>query len=305
MADNAGATSSKVTMTLGQGPGGQTVTVSADPTWLADPSRSYPVTIDPTVSFSGKSSTTYDCWIENGSAASTNECTSTNGIFKVGYDGTNDYRALLKFDLSSIPSNAQILNAEMGLRLYARSTTTGIPLGVYPATHTWTTGATWNTADGTAAWTTAGGDYSGASAYTNTSVGSCLSNLCDWNYWYPTTLVQNWVNGSTPNDGLILKEPTENTTNVLQMYSSKNLSSTWWPSLTVTYNPGIGEQSFNTFAGTQSLNDHMNIGVNPANGNLLLHEQDLAMPGDGLPLAIDRYYNNLSATTSDLGNGWT
>jgi hypothetical protein len=66
MFDNAGATSSKVTMTLGQGQSGQTVTVSADPTWLADPSRQYPVTIDPSVTFSGNSSTNYDCWMESG-----------------------------------------------------------------------------------------------------------------------------------------------------------------------------------------------------------------------------------------------
>ncbi|HTN25580.1 MAG TPA: DUF6531 domain-containing protein [Solirubrobacteraceae bacterium] len=49
----------------------------------------------------------------------------------------------------------------------------------------------------------------------------------------------------------------------------------------------------------------MTLGVNVANGNLLLESRDLAIHGTGLDLVVDRSYNSLSADASSIGgHGW-
>lgn len=56
------------------------------------------------------------------------------------------------------------------------------------------------------------------------------------------------------------------------------------------------------------LTDRLGLEVNLASGNLLVHATDLAIPGTGLPLVIDRWYNNLtgaSHTKGSVGDGWT
>ena len=107
--------------------------------------------------------------------------------------------------------------------------------------------------------------------------------------WFPTALVQGWVDGSTPNDGMIVKGHDETTGDMVQFYSSDAPSSTNWPTLTVAYIPRLGMDPVYPLAGAGG------VGVNTANGNLVLHATDLAMPGVGLPLVVDRTYNSQCA----------
>jgi hypothetical protein len=53
---------------------GWTVVLAADTTWLADPARSYPVVIDPTVLIQPA---TQDCYITGGTYANTSFCGAT------------------------------------------------------------------------------------------------------------------------------------------------------------------------------------------------------------------------------------
>ena len=46
-------------------------------------------------------------------------------------------------------------------------------------------------------------------------------------------------------------------------------------------------------------------GVNAVLGNFVLQEQDLAVPGRGLPVAFTRTYNSASVADGPLGPGWT
>ncbi len=49
----------------------------------------------------------------------------------------------------------------------------------------------------------------------------------------------------------------------------------------------------------------MGAKVNVGNGNLLLEASDVKLPGTGLDLAIDRYYNHLPMSKNlDMGRGW-
>jgi YD repeat-containing protein len=285
MTDQAGATSTAVSMTLGQNAvGAQTVTVSASPTWLADPSRQYPVVIDPTVTLP----LSQNCTIVTGSTGG-----GCGGItpLKVGYQSslTGAERALLQFTLpQSIPSTATILQADLTLNEYSTFNTTAKEVDVYGLTHSWTTSAGWTKYDGTNSWTTPGGDYATPAAATNTSVGPTNNT---WYHWYPTSLVQSWVNGSVANDGFLLRQPTENTLNAIFFYAS---GGTYPPYLSITWAPGLGMQPWRTFAG----------GVNVASGNLVLAGTDVSMPGVGLPVSVGRVYNSLSTGTGDFGNHW-
>jgi len=290
-----GGHSHAVSLTLGEG--GTTVTLAADPHWLTDPSRVYPVIIDPTFTlvYQNYQGAT-DCSLWGPPNDNTNECTYIDDA--VGYV-TSPLRTLLQFS-PSIPANSVVQSAQIGLYQFGQNdTTTSVPVGVYALTRAWTGSATYNTYDGSNAWTTAGGDFGATPQAVQT-----ISPSNGWDYWYPTQLVQGWVDGSIPNNGLILKEPAENVGNVLYFYDSESATSSNWPSLQIFYQPPIGARSFSTFAG-RDIHDGLSLEVNVATGNLVAQASDLSLSGVGLPMAIGREYNSFNAATNtDLGNGW-
>jgi RHS repeat-associated protein len=182
------------------------------------------VTIDPTFIVGD----VQDCYINAGSPT-TSFC--NQGTLNAGFDGSNASRALLKFDLSAIPATNTVVSAKLLLYLGSASTSNATTLSLYQLTHSWTTGATWNTYDGTNIWTTPGGDFSGTAAATTSGIAATGV----WYSWSPSSLVQDWVNGSTANNGLIVKEPTENVSNVL---SFNTASGTYPPYLQVVHQQG-------------------------------------------------------------------
>lgn len=118
-------------------------------------------------------------------------------------------RALFKFDLSGIPANAVITSASMELYTYFIATA-NTPVKAHRLTADWDEGTS-NAASGVSNWTqrlaspsanwaTAGGDYDptpAASLTTNgTTAGTYSFNV--------KNLVQNWVDGTYPNHGVIL-----------------------------------------------------------------------------------------------------
>jgi RHS repeat-associated protein len=284
-----------VSTALTTGPDGLVLTVTPDRGWLLNPARKWPVVIDPTVLLQGANQ---DCYIVGGSSSGSNFCGAGN--LDVGFDGTLPGRTMLQFNVQNVlPTNAQVLNADLALYLYGESASTTTPVDLDQVTQAWTTKATWNTYDGSHAWTAPGGDFNGTPAATNPKVGV----VAGWYHWYPTRLVQGWLNGTVSNAGLILKEPTENVNNLLAFYSSHVKSSSAWPYLKITYEPWVGQQSFYTLTSHQ-LNDRMALHVNVTNGNLEVQQDDLKVKGTGLNLQVSRTYNNLSANTADLGNSW-
>ncbi|TMC54270.1 MAG: DNRLRE domain-containing protein [Chloroflexi bacterium] len=184
--------------------GGSTVTLKADSTWLGNSGRKWPVIIDPTFIVGDLR----DCYI-NAASPTTIFCGGT--ALNAGFDGTNASRALLQFNLSGVPSTDTVVSAKLLLYLGSASTSNATSLSLYQLTRAWTVAATWNTYDGTNSWTTPGGDFSGTPAATTNGIAA----IGVWYGWSPTALVQGWLNGTIANDGLIVKEPTENTTNVL------------------------------------------------------------------------------------------
>ena len=114
-----------------------------------------------------------------------------------------DGRALIEFDVSAIPTNAVITNAT--LRMPAISGSADFNIGAYRLTESWVegdgtagSGATWNERSDGVAWNSDGGDFDA------TAVDTIAASTTGNNDLDITSLVQNWVNGTSANYGVLL-----------------------------------------------------------------------------------------------------
>jgi len=163
--------------------------------WLADPTRAWPVSLDPTIVLNASGDKQIDS--QNGNVPWFNFCEPINsgdcggpdpyysnyGLENVDEVGNSSgyhyppgygtvtppapstYRDLLRFDLSALPPHVTLLTARLQAVLDTRGDSGNPPVSqtqnasVYPLTRNWTSNATWQTSDGTTSWTTPGGDY--------------------------------------------------------------------------------------------------------------------------------------------------
>ena len=93
---------------------------------------------------------------------------------------------------------------------------------VYPAA-----GASWNYRDGVAPWSLPGSDFG--------SLETSATGAAGWMSWNLTSLVQGWVSGSYPNDGLVLMELSEVAGALHTFASSDSPIAAQRPMLTITY----------------------------------------------------------------------
>jgi RHS repeat-associated protein len=313
MSDSSGTASAvSRAVTLQLSPRGSTtlLTISADRTWLGSPLRRYPVTIDPTISVTLAYYGGRDCYIQN-TTPTTSYCSSagfagTSDL--VGYDGVNVDRSLFNVGVekgggfSTYIPDSNILDAHFAFTLNSSSSSSPVPVSIYPITQKWsglTPGhtATWNTTDGSTPWTTPGGTVG---AVLNTqNVGPAVGQY-EWGNL--TQTIQSWVNGSVTDRGILIRAANESSVGLLQFNNGNAASGE--PHLLVEWNNWNGQQRFFGYE-RQQLSDRMDLAVNDANGNLVLHSNDLVIKGTGLDLHLDRYYNSLSGETSHLGQGWT
>lgn len=304
MYDAAGAVSHDVTLSVT----GSSLRLAADEAWLADAARAWPVVVDPTLVAKPAQR---DCWIGNGTEVASSNCGTNSDYIRVGYTGSAKRRGLVKFDVSSIPRNATVTDADLALYLDSSLTTTGrnadYVLRRIVNGRAWTT-PTWTKYDTLHAWTEPGGDFGATDAGRNDITGATTG----YKHFDPTWLVQDWVSGRYENNGVIVKQETETVENVVYFVSSNTPDESKWPKLTVTYSEpavpaseGVGERDFYTYE-EQRLDDRMELRVNVATGNLLVKESDLHVAGTGLDLTLERFYNSLSTASdpSKLGAGW-
>ena len=109
-------------------------------------------------------------------------------------------RSLLRFDIASIPMGAKIIQASMSLQRQSGSAPDE-PISAHRITNDWSENSvTWNWRKTGRNWNTGGGDYDNT-AIATTLVGGSGNQRFNWDI---TSLVQDWVNGSFPNYGVIL-----------------------------------------------------------------------------------------------------
>jgi hypothetical protein len=152
----------------------------------------------------------------------------SNTTFSVEGEETRVKRAGLRFDLSGIPAGATVSRAVLTLAKVGGDSASDI-IAVHALTQAWTeTGASWETYDGSGAWNSAGGAYSPTPAARQTVAGNSSYS------WEMTGLVQNWISGTQPNFGLLLKQDPEQTGNQpLHDFSSREGATP--PTLIITY----------------------------------------------------------------------
>jgi len=283
------------------GPAGSpTVTVTVPSAWLSDPARVFPVLVDPT---SVGSTAAYDTYIEGGSQANANFDSAPGGQVCAGYDAATGApaRALVRFVDDALPTNVRVVSA--AVHEHVLSTTGSQTLTVYPVTTAWDEfQATWNSHHTGQSWTSPGGDL-GAAEDSQTLSGADPDNT--WHTWTVNPAeVQTWLSDPSANKGYALRAPVETSGNLVCLQGQPATGNA--PYLQVIYEPVVGLPSSAT-ALTHALDDSAALHVNVSNGNLVLTSSDVRASAPGVPLAISRGYNSLTASAQNymIGSGWT
>ncbi len=110
------------------------------------------------------------------------------------------------------------------------------------------------------------------------------------------------MDGTVANDGLMLKAVGSQSLSEIGFDSSFSSSP---PFLGIRYEPRLGDYRGYTLD-SQPLSDRSRLGVNVADSNLLVANDDLHVAGTaGSDLQVGRYFNNLDPTQGSFGRGWT
>lgn len=133
-------------------------------------------------------------------------------------------RALLKFDLSQIPSSSNINSAKVRLYQNASTGASSINLELFRLSGGWSEGST---------------SWSNQSFHTNESYSSVLSNTSSgYKEWDVTNLVKKWKDGTYSNDGVIIMPTNFNGAGFSRGFATKEFGSNK-PELVVDYTPII------------------------------------------------------------------
>jgi hypothetical protein len=185
-----------------------TVTVSADETtyidWSLTPAPEQTLVIQPNAA-DGK----------DGSIDTAMQDQNYGSYYEIaaGTGSADTVRAFIQFDLDSIPEDAVVTDADLGL-FYYRSVggVVTAPIGAYAVLENWNEGSlTWNNQP----------DFSTTVEYTRTVPASVTD---DFVYWSLDDLVKAWVEGTISNYGLVLKDTDESTVEVWKGFRSSDWS---------------------------------------------------------------------------------
>jgi YD repeat-containing protein len=289
LSDAAGV-SGPISMSLASTGSGWTVTVTPDAGWLAAPGRLFPVTVDPTVNIGASGSS---CYIGPSSASG---CESVVISGSGGTEGVT--RGLVSFVLpASVPDDAVVTQA--ALSAYDGDSS-AMSVAVERLTQAWDPDqsvVSWTQATSGVNWTTAGGSFDSttpayqASGYVSAVPAATISTPATPT-WYPTQMVQDWLSyqaGSSvghPNLGFLLKQPNESNSNGAA-FNGFGLTVTW----KYRWGPTGSIKLHN-----QAINDKATLGVQVANDNAVLSNNDLSIAGTGENLTVARYYNSEGLT---------
>jgi RHS repeat-associated protein len=263
--------------------------------WLGRNGRAWPVVVDPSLA----PNPDRDCYLD----ASQPEGSFCGADFmKIGPVGGHDHHAVLHFDLKSIPRGADLHGASLVMKTTSYENANFNELELFPLTEEWTSAASWNRKDGVDRWSDLGGDAdTGAKAEYTDGVGGGVP--VGERYWHPFKIVREWLSGKRPNHGFLVKPKTQ--ANGGFFASNEALNAADRPYLNVHYTERTGERRGYVFE-RQQLSDRISLGVNVANGNLMVRQKDFSMPGGlGPDVAVSRSYNSLRPERGAFGQGWT
>jgi RHS repeat-associated protein len=172
------------------------LTLDLDQGWLRAPGRRFPVQLDPTITIQPDT--------EDASFVTlSNYLPFVSDRVYIGGGSTNNWRAALQFDLGSVPVDAQVTSAQLGLYFDGYCIAVSGPwcggvshlMDVHRLTSPWSTSSTFGQL---------GMDPTAAGSYTFPAPFPQ-----GWMQWPVTGLVSSWLTGTQPNYGLIVKRRTE------------------------------------------------------------------------------------------------
>ena len=139
---------------------------------------------------------TDDTWINGWSPASNYGITDTMKIRSGEW-----MHSLVRFNLSEIPGDAEILDAELSIWSIRRTNEYTMDVDVHEVTTSWDElSATWNEASAGVPWQSAGGDFAPQILDSTT-----VTTTARWYAFGVVPAVQRWVDNPASNRGLILR----------------------------------------------------------------------------------------------------
>ncbi len=212
---------------------GRVVTVrsSVPAAWLADPARVFPVQADPTYYVNDSSGTggNADSYVSSGSGQNASLWGASE--LRIGYGfgstGTDVARALLRFNLGSVPAvNVKVTEAHVRINNFQASSCTATAVTVKGLAGAFGSATTWNTQPGP--------DSNGAISVQSFAHGFNSSCLGGWDNLDVSTLAQKWMDTSAPNFGVRL-QATELSSGGWKKFYSGETGGNSAPALYVTY----------------------------------------------------------------------
>ena len=283
--DNRGEINDQLIAEIKKGESGDEYSITISDSWLS--SATYPVIIDPTIEIyiqpiGALSQDTY--------VSSTNPTTNYSNLLYLHAGNHPTYgttRSFIKFrNLPSLRPSAKITEAYLGVYMYLAVGTDTTVINAHQITSDWQPDTTtWNSQP----------------TFRSTPESSITSNENkEWQFNI-TSLVRKWYSadqnlyGAAANYGIMLKAADESTPR-RSFLSGDNTNSQ--PRLIIRYEvDAIGNEDFWQYHGN----------VNVFNGNMVLNEVDVTLPGRGIPIQVTRTYNSRAYSPSNhpFGYGWT
>ena len=308
MYDDNGVYSSDIELNLVKDKGKYKITIIPNEEWLNDKSRSYPVVIDPSITTSQDYTQIDDTFVYNGDGNNSASNRVNSQMLRIGNSSFASMnhasgRALIKFNLPTLSSGDQIVNA----RLYLAS---------YP-THTF--GYSYPTSEIEFDVHKMNVDWNGYNAYYS-NTNNYDSKIADYivyryetanpiksYYFNITSIVKDWyVTGN--NYGVMVKEKNEVSwgSRPDAYFFSSDCGAAYAsarPIITIVYRNQTGLEDYMTYQTSTIGNNTVN--TNNYNGNLVLTHNDISTTGNLLPAAIYHTYNtNDKNVNIGYGNGF-
>lgn len=278
--------------------------------WLLDDSRTYPVTIDPTIAKYQPVTELVDTNIRSALPTQTGGADLELGAGLYKNSTTNNViRTLLKFDVSDIPDGVRVIDSQLNLWASSVWNDTSVRLDLHPATSVWDeNAATWNKRTASASWSRSGGDY-GSSHFSSQTVGALGSTLASNHYKWSVspTYLEKTINSSSLNLGFLLKSNSEATAAYKKFYSGDNLEYAGYsPLLSVTYvtNSRLGLEDYWTYDEQELTDGSAYVNLGTGNGVFQFSDFEISSRGNS-GISFERTYNTKASETNSFGPGWS
>ncbi|MBR1826368.1 MAG: DNRLRE domain-containing protein, partial [Clostridia bacterium] len=256
--------------------------VKADPAWINDSARAFPVIIDPTVLLDVGYLNIDDTYVDTASATHH----AWAGSLYVGKNSLGTTRTYIKYALPDLPDCSVVVGSKLYLaqRDYDPGSGTKAFIAAYAPNANWTnTTLLWSNQPAYDA------TY-GAVDFTTFTAGTGT-----FNYTLDITKIAKKWYEQGQNYGVMLKSYNESTTRRSAFYSTNYTSAAMYPQCSVTYVNSTGLESYWNYE-TVDLGRSGTVSVNDYNGAMTYVVDDIDLSGNTSPMSMSHIY------LSDVGS---